>query len=316
MAGSEHDLATLMVEVDVPLEDMPDSCEDAAEASPQQSSSGAPARLPLDAVDKASSALVTTPMAAQASSVPPHAAPSSTGAARGTAPHAPLKSQLSGPSVPGAHPPHPGVPLPTKSKKKKSAAGAALGLGKDAVDKGENVGRWTAEEHRLFLQGLEQHGKGWKKIASLIKTRSVVQIRYDIHHMTTIVVHACRVTHCSPIVAKDTCSKVLSKAREGEAKRGRRGCDHGRAGWYLFRGVTINHSGRPHKQATATHNGHKAESHTIDRRLRDTTGEEDGRTARGGWLLRHYAPTSGGRTDPCTLHHAYSARFFFRQREQ
>lgn len=41
----------------------------------------------------------------------------------------------------------------------------------------ENTGRWTAEEHRLFLQGLDQHGKGWKKIASLIKSRTVVQIR-------------------------------------------------------------------------------------------------------------------------------------------
>ena len=41
----------------------------------------------------------------------------------------------------------------------------------------ENTGRWTAEEHRLFLQGLELHGKGWKKIASLIRTRTVVQIR-------------------------------------------------------------------------------------------------------------------------------------------
>jgi hypothetical protein len=29
----------------------------------------------------------------------------------------------------------------------------------------------------LFLKGLELHGKGWKKIASLIKTRTVVQIR-------------------------------------------------------------------------------------------------------------------------------------------
>jgi SHAQKYF class myb-like DNA-binding protein len=41
----------------------------------------------------------------------------------------------------------------------------------------ENTGRWTAEEHRLFLQGLEAHGKGWKKIATLIKSRTVVQIR-------------------------------------------------------------------------------------------------------------------------------------------
>lgn len=183
MAGSEHDLATLMVEVDVPLEDIPDSCEDAVEDSPQHSSSGDPARPPPaqhDAGDK-SSAVGPTPIAAQVSSAPPHVPTSSTsasGAARGATPHAPLKSQLPGPAATGSQPPQPGIHAPTKSKKKKSAAGA-LGLGKDAVDKGENVGRWTAEEHRLFLQGLEQHGKGWKKIASLIKTRSVVQIRYD-----------------------------------------------------------------------------------------------------------------------------------------
>lgn len=57
----------------------------------------------------------------------------------------------------------------SKSKKKKSSSGEGAA--------GENTGRWTAEEHRLFLQGLEQHGKGWKKIASLIKSRTVVQIR-------------------------------------------------------------------------------------------------------------------------------------------
>ena len=60
-----------------------------------------------------------------------------------------------------------------KSKKKKSQAG----MSGEAGAVGENTGRWTAEEHRLFLQGLEQHGKGWKKIASLIKSRTVVQIR-------------------------------------------------------------------------------------------------------------------------------------------
>lgn len=38
-------------------------------------------------------------------------------------------------------------------------------------------GRWTREEHQLFVKGLELYGKGWKKIASLIKTRTVVQIR-------------------------------------------------------------------------------------------------------------------------------------------
>jgi SHAQKYF class myb-like DNA-binding protein len=39
------------------------------------------------------------------------------------------------------------------------------------------AGRWTREEHHAFIKGLEMYGKGWKKIASLIKTRTVVQIR-------------------------------------------------------------------------------------------------------------------------------------------
>lgn len=41
----------------------------------------------------------------------------------------------------------------------------------------ENTGRWLTEEHEVFLQGLDQHGKQWKKIALMIKTRSVVQVR-------------------------------------------------------------------------------------------------------------------------------------------
>jgi SHAQKYF class myb-like DNA-binding protein len=66
----------------------------------------------------------------------------------------------------------------SKSKKKKSSShGGGHGGGGGPSGQGENTGRWTAEEHRLFLEGLEQHGKGWKKIASLIKSRTVVQIR-------------------------------------------------------------------------------------------------------------------------------------------
>lgn len=41
----------------------------------------------------------------------------------------------------------------------------------------ENAGRWTNEEHDLFLEGFRLHGKGWKKIAALIKSRSVIQVR-------------------------------------------------------------------------------------------------------------------------------------------
>lgn len=40
-----------------------------------------------------------------------------------------------------------------------------------------DLGRWTNEEHQLFLEGLKIHKKQWKLIAELIKTRTVVQIR-------------------------------------------------------------------------------------------------------------------------------------------
>lgn len=63
----------------------------------------------------------------------------------------------------------------TKSKKKKVVSMSTTMPRADGS--GENTGRWTAEEHLLFLQGLEQYGKGWKKIACLIKSRTVVQIR-------------------------------------------------------------------------------------------------------------------------------------------
>lgn len=41
----------------------------------------------------------------------------------------------------------------------------------------EKVGRWTEEEHEVFLEGLQLHGKQWKTIATMIGTRTVVQVR-------------------------------------------------------------------------------------------------------------------------------------------
>eukprot|EP01138_Halocafeteria_seosinensis_P009557 gb/GECG01009767.1/.p1 GENE.gb/GECG01009767.1/~~gb/GECG01009767.1/.p1 ORF type:complete len:108 (+),score=15.59 gb/GECG01009767.1/:1-324(+) len=40
-----------------------------------------------------------------------------------------------------------------------------------------NTGRWTAEEHQAFVDGLTKYGKDWKKIGNMIPTRSIVQIR-------------------------------------------------------------------------------------------------------------------------------------------
>jgi SHAQKYF class myb-like DNA-binding protein len=41
----------------------------------------------------------------------------------------------------------------------------------------EKTGRWTLDEHNLFIQGLQIHGKAWKKISTFVRTRSVVQVR-------------------------------------------------------------------------------------------------------------------------------------------
>ena len=38
-------------------------------------------------------------------------------------------------------------------------------------------GRWSPAEHKIFLQGIKEHGKGWKRIAAMIGTRNVVQVR-------------------------------------------------------------------------------------------------------------------------------------------
>jgi len=41
----------------------------------------------------------------------------------------------------------------------------------------ENGGRWSKEEHQLFLQGMMIHGREWKKVQEMIKTRTSAQIR-------------------------------------------------------------------------------------------------------------------------------------------
>lgn len=67
--------------------------------------------------------------------------------------------------IPSQHvssPPHSSVPAVTP---------------KSPVPDAEKVGRWSDEEHEVFLQGLEKYGKQWKTIAQMIGTRTVVQVR-------------------------------------------------------------------------------------------------------------------------------------------
>ena len=40
-----------------------------------------------------------------------------------------------------------------------------------------NTGRWTIAEHDLFLKALRRHGRNWKVIQGLIKSRSATQVR-------------------------------------------------------------------------------------------------------------------------------------------
>jgi SHAQKYF class myb-like DNA-binding protein len=40
-----------------------------------------------------------------------------------------------------------------------------------------STGRWTPEEHSVFIQGMQLHPRQWKKIAEMVQTRTAVQIR-------------------------------------------------------------------------------------------------------------------------------------------
>ena len=41
----------------------------------------------------------------------------------------------------------------------------------------EQTGRWTRDEQERFIEGLERYGKEWKKVAAVVETRTIVQVR-------------------------------------------------------------------------------------------------------------------------------------------
>jgi len=58
-----------------------------------------------------------------------------------------------------------------------NAGGVGLGSDGNRRSKSGSNGRWTQEEHKLFLEGLKLYSKDWRKIQAHVKTRTLVQIR-------------------------------------------------------------------------------------------------------------------------------------------
>jgi len=78
-------------------------------------------------------------------------------------------------SVPSGNSSHASDELETSSRSQKSNEESSI---KKEPPKAMNTGRWSAEEHKRFLAGLDQFGTGnWKKITDMVGTRSCTQIR-------------------------------------------------------------------------------------------------------------------------------------------
>ncbi|RLN57936.1 hypothetical protein BBJ28_00002599 [Nothophytophthora sp. Chile5] len=69
---------------------------------------------------------------------------------------------------------------------------------------GTQVGRWTKKEHELFLEGLQRFGKSWKKISSLVLSRTLVQIR----------------THAQKYLQKQSRAALKADAKAAAAREG------------------------------------------------------------------------------------------------
>lgn len=63
-------------------------------------------------------------------------------------------------------------PQGDKPKKSKSKAQKV-----DSDGKKYNTGRWTDEEHRKFMEGIQLFGKDWKKVQQYVGTRTSAQSR-------------------------------------------------------------------------------------------------------------------------------------------
>lgn len=68
--------------------------------------------------------------------------------------------------------------LGSSSRSQKSKDDSTTKKTAESPPKKMNTGRWSADEHKRFLAGLDQFGTGnWKKITDMVGTRSCTQIR-------------------------------------------------------------------------------------------------------------------------------------------
>ena len=73
-----------------------------------------------------------------------------------------------------------------------------------------NIGRWTDEEHAIFLDQLRLHNRDWKKISAAIPSRTIVQIRTQSVFFITYRRHARAAAHMAAhTAARDRCCEPL-----------------------------------------------------------------------------------------------------------
>ena len=48
---------------------------------------------------------------------------------------------------------------------------------KKILQPNEAIGKWSIQEHQIFLEGLKNFGKNWKLISDRIKSRNPAQVR-------------------------------------------------------------------------------------------------------------------------------------------
>lgn len=61
---------------------------------------------------------------------------------------------------------------PQRKGKKKSSKSKG-----NQIDKNKNTGRWTKEEHNLFLEAIDLYGRNWKMVEKHVGTRTSTQAR-------------------------------------------------------------------------------------------------------------------------------------------